>query len=163
MSDACINVRGDAFDAGFVEVMKQALGQELPLEPNTMTSGEHSVYWLGPDEWLVQTDSGNREKIVAQLESSLASMHAAVNDLSDGNVVIELIGTDVIDVLAQGCTLDFDGFPVGHCAQTGLGKTGVLLRRDAADRFTVIVRRSFSAYLRQWLDHAGQNRRIEFR
>ena len=62
-------------------------------------------------------------------------------------------------VLAKGCTLDLHAayFPPGHCAQSDLAKANVLLRRDNAKRFEIIVRRSFADYLLAWLEHAGKD------
>ncbi|MEL7187096.1 MAG: sarcosine oxidase subunit gamma family protein [Pseudomonadota bacterium] len=162
MSDACINIRGNADDPGFVNAIKEVTGQALPTEPNTAARGAHCVYWLGPDEWLVTTAQENRAELLPKLDAALSSMHAAVNDLSGGNVAISLRGSEVAEVLAKGCTLDLERFAVGACAQTGLGKAGILLDRAAEIEYTIIVRRSFSDYLMQWLRHAGQDHDIEF-
>lgn len=162
MSDAFINIRGDANDAKFVSAVSELLGQGLPLKPNTTTRGEHCVFWLGPDEWLVSTEQVNRADLVKNLEAALSKLHAAVNDVSGGNVSYRLKGADIGDVLAQGCTLDLDAFTVGECAQTGLAKAAVLMSREAEYEYAIIVRRSFADYLRKWLDHAAQGRRIVF-
>ena len=162
MSDAFINIRGNASDDTFVSAASDALGQDLPTEPNTTSRGDHCVFWLGPDEWMVMSAVENRAEILEKLESALASTHSAVNDLSGGNVTYSLSGADVLDVLAQGCTLDFALMKVGDCAQTGLGKAGVLISREGDSEFKVIVRRSFADYLGKWLEHAGRAREIVF-
>lgn len=162
MSDAFINIRGDVGNTGFLDATREVLGQELPADANTVSRGEHCVYWLGPDEWLVATAQENRADILARLDTALSSQHAAVNDLSGGNVAISLRGSEVANVLAKGCTLDLERFAIGNCAQTGLGKAGVLIARHADSEYTVIVRRSFSDYLRTWLRHAGRGHDIEF-
>lgn len=162
MFEAFINIRGDAGNDEFLDAVRGAIGQALPTEPNKTTRGDHRVFWLGPDEWMVATSSQSRADLVEKLESALSEMHAAVNDLSGGNTAYTLTGADVLDVLSQGCTLDFARFVEGDCAQTGLGKAGVLISREAENDFVVIVRRSFADYLSQWLRHAGQSREFEF-
>lgn len=162
MFDAFINIRGNTGDDRFLDAVRNTIGQTLPTEPNTTTRGDHCVFWLGPDEWMVATSGGNRAGLVEKLEGALSEVHAAVNDLSGGNIAFTLTGPDVLDVLTQGCTLDFAAFTEGDCAQTGVGKAGVLISREAENDFVVVVRRSFADYLEQWLRHAGRSREFEF-
>jgi sarcosine oxidase subunit gamma len=128
--DRQVDVRGEALP-GF------------PVDPNTTaTVGGRLVLWLGPDEWLV-VDGGEED-----YPDALAAI-----DVSANRVAFEVSGA-ARDVLGQGCSLDFDAFPVGRCAQTLLARAEVLLHRPAADVFTVFVRPSFAPYVRAWLDDA---------
>ena len=156
---ACINLRGDPDDKDFMAAAEQALGQGLPLQANTASRGEHRVFWLGPDEWLVMTDVSAARALANRLGDAVAGMTAAANDVSGGNVTLELRGPACRDLLAKGFTLDLHEsvFAVGDCAQSGLAKASVLLAlTDAEPVFLVVVRRSFSDYLCRWLHHAGQ-------
>jgi len=149
-----INLRGNASDKRFADGAAEVLGQKLPLRPNTLTQSEHRVYWLGPDEWQIVTAPDRAAELFAQLEQKFAAQHVATNDLSGGQVVLHLSGEEVPLLLAKGCTLDIDPsvFQVGDCAQSGLAKANVLLGYiDAAPVYEIIVRRSFSEYLLQWL------------
>ncbi len=152
-----INLRGDAMDARLVAAAESALGQRLPVEPNTFTSGAHRIYWLGPDEWLVVTAAVGT--VVKDLEQSLIGQHAAINDLSGGNVALRLEGPRARDVLAKGCTLDLHAteFSAGRCAQSGLAKANMLLGAlDESPAFEIVVRRSFADYLLRWLLHSSR-------
>lgn len=149
-----INLRGNADDNKFVDGAAEVLGQSLPLRPNTLTQSEHRVYWLGPDEWQIVTAPNRAADLFAQLDHRLSGQHVAINDLSGGQVALHLSGEDVPLLLARGCTLDIHPsvFHVGDCAQSGLAKANVLLGYfDAAPVYEIIVRRSFSEYLLQWL------------
>lgn len=160
-----INLRGNPGSEVFREAAAAALGTPLPLEPNTISDDQHRVYWLGPDEWLVTAEVGTVASLVADLEERLTEVHAAVNDVSGGNVSFRLTGTGVRDLLAKGCTLDFHpaAFRVGDCAQGGLGKANALIALiNDTPTFELIVRRSFADYLGKWLRHAGRDRGIEF-
>ena len=131
-----------------------------------MSAGEQRVFWLGPDEWHVTAAAGRRSDLLASLDESLATLHAAVNDVSGGYVVVRLSGERTRDLFAKGCTIDFHGdvFKTGDCAQSGLGKAVVLFGLlDDGPTFDVIVRRSFSDYLVRWLQRSGQEFGIEFR
>ena len=161
-----INLRGDASNESFCQAVHTALGQDLPVEPNTLSPGTHDVFWLGPDEWLVATGAAVIPALVDGLRQSLSGMHAAVNDVSGGNITYRVAGAAARDLFAKGCTLDFhpDVFRLGACAQSGLGKAPVLIGLiDDTPTFDVIVRRSFADYLHKWLRHAGREYGIEFR
>jgi len=155
-----INLRGDPADSAFVEAAAEVLGQVLPIDANTFTSGERRIYWLGPDEWLVVTGAGNASATASALGNAISGLHAAVNDVSGGNVALRLAGDGTRDVLSRGCTLDLhpDVFAVSACAQSSLAKAGVLLGLlDETPTWEIIVRRSFSEYLCQWLAHSARS------
>lgn len=160
-----INLRGRVSDSGFLQVVERELGQALPAEPNTCSAAEHHVCWLGPDEWLVVTPVIAAADLARRLERALASTHAAVNDISGGQVALMLQGRGCRELLARGCTLDLHPrvFEVGDCAQSGLAKANVLIALlDDGPTFMVVVRRSFSDYLYRWLAHAGRDDGIVF-
>lgn len=155
-----LNLRGDPGDTHFVEAVEGALQQPLPVAPNTVSDGDHRIFWLGPDEWLLSTPRAGLADLVVVLESALEGLHAAANDLGGGQVLLRLQGAACREVLAAGCTLDLDpaAFAPGRCAQTGLARAAVLLAPlgdpDASggeDGMDLFVRLSFADYLLGWL------------
>ena len=141
-----------------LEAAERILGQPMPRAANTFTAGEHEVYWLGPDEWLVATGAARVAGIDSELAEALGGFHAAVNDVSGGHVEVLVRGADARTVLAKGCTLDLHPreFAPGQCAQTGLGRAAILLAAGDPSTYTIVVRRSFSDYLRRWLANAAR-------
>ena len=143
------------------------IGQEFPVEPNTVTTstgGDRRICWLGPDQWLLLTDTvAAAGRDAGALASALAGEHAAVNDVGGGTTVLRLSGSGVGELLAAGCTLDLEGGALapGRCAQTGLARATVLLLSagDAGDAgdVDVVVRRTFADYLCRWLAVAGRH------
>ena len=124
-----------------------AAGLGFPLEPNTATGDmTRGVLWLGPDEWLVVSGPGTGTVDVAELEEALRGTHHSVVDVSASRTVLELRGTDHLELLATGCSLDLDprgGWVSGRCAQTLFGRSQVLLQElDGATR--VFIRTSFA-------------------
>ncbi len=161
-----INFRGDAENARILDGVEAALGQPLPLEPNTVSRGEHRIYWLGPDEWLIVSIANKASGLVAGLQGALINQHVCVNDVSGGQVTIRLEGDAVRGTLSKGCPIDFhaDAFGSGDCAQSGLAKATVLIGCfDRPITFELIVRRSFADYVARWLQQAGRDVGIEFR
>ena len=72
-----LNVRLDPRCERVVEAATQVLGQPIPLDSNTFTTGEHRVYWLGPDEWLIETSGEGAAALGSELAEALAGFHAA--------------------------------------------------------------------------------------
>lgn len=151
-------VHGDAGDAALRDAARSQLGVALPTVPNTAAqSADIRVLWLGPDEWHVQTATARRTPLLEQLRTAFAGRHAAVTDVSDGHTVIVLDHPRATALLSRGCPIDLhlSAFAVGHCVQSLIGKTGVLLLREAPERFAITVRRSFACYLFHVLQDAG--------
>jgi len=119
----------------------------LPEAPNTaLRSGDRSLLWLGPDEWLVTSGTESAPSLVAEVATALAGTHHAAVDVSANRVAIDLL--DGPDVLRAACGLDLHprAWADGMCAQTLFARAQVLLeQRGAATR--VFVRPSFADYL----------------
>ena len=179
-----LNLRGDPNSERFLQAAQAALGQPLPILANTFTATVHTqrgrtpaynmrghalnpspaampsatIYWLGPDEWLLASDLGKEKDLVAQLGKNLAGQYYSLVDVTGGQVMIRLRGPRAPEVLARGCTLDLHprALKVGQCAQTTLAKTSMLIALvDDTPTFDIIVRRSFAEYAARWLRHSG--------
>ena len=153
-----LNLRLNPHTIQAIKAAERVLGQALSLAANTFTAGEHQVYWLGPDEWLIGTGAESVSGLAGELAEALAGFHAAVNDLSGGNIELRISGVHARTVLAKGCTLDLHPreFAPGQCAQTGLGKAAVLLAAREPAAYAIIVRRSFADYVCHWLANAAR-------
>jgi sarcosine oxidase subunit gamma len=154
-----INLRGNPADEKFVATVEDTIGQPLPLTPNTLTSEPNQVFWLGPDEWLIVTQAERAALMAETLGAACSGFHAAVNDISGGQVALMINGSATRDILSKGCTLDLHEtvFSAGCCGQSGLAKANVLLAcLDDAPGFMVVVRRSFADYLCRWLLRAAR-------
>ena len=161
-----INLRGNPADKRFIAAAEDVIGQPLPVVPNTLTVGSHHVFWLGPDEWLIMTAADDVAELASRLNKATAGLHAAVNDVSGGQVALSLKGHNTRELLAKGCTLDLHAsvFSAGCCAQSGLAKANILLAcLDDSQTFVIVVRRSFSDYLCRWLRRSSQASVIAFR
>ena len=160
-----INLRGNAADKNFLKAVESATGCALPLQPNTIAVGAAQGIWLGPNEWLVVTDAASASAVTSALDEALLGQHVAINDLSGAQLTLRLTGDSVRDLLSKGCPLDLhpNVFEAGACAQTGLAKANVvIIAHDDGPGVDLIVRRSFSEYLLQWLQKAGAEYGIEF-
>ncbi|TWP39070.1 sarcosine oxidase subunit gamma [Leekyejoonella antrihumi] len=137
-----------------VAAVSEALGVALPLEPcSSAVAGEVTVLWLGPDEWLVMTPTGDGET-ERNLRAAVQG-HGAVIDVSGQRTTVSVSGPRARDLLAHGCSIDLHPRVnhAGSCVQTHLAKAGVAIwtRDDSGTDFWVVVRTSFADYLARWL------------
>ncbi len=155
-----LNLRGDAKSREFLEASQKCLAMNLPVEPNTVLENRDlAAFWLGPDEWLLQTPPGQGGGIAGELRDALHDLFVAVTDLSSAQTVLRISGHHAVDVLSKGCSLDLHPKALGRgrCAQTLVAKTMVLIRPlEESSSFDLTVRRSFAEYAVLWLRDAAE-------
>jgi sarcosine oxidase subunit gamma len=152
-----LNLRVDT-GGGVAAGLEAALGVPLPAEPNTVSattagSGDLTVTWLGPDEWLVLGPPDlAQEPLHRAVQEAAGDQHVSLVDVSAQRTTLLVAGPRARDLLAHGCGLDLHPsvFGPGRCAQTMLARAQVVLVAQP-DGFHVLVRASFAAYLAEWL------------
>jgi sarcosine oxidase subunit gamma len=152
-----LNLRGNSESKNFSTSIKSVLGLDLPLMPNTVSSGnEIRALWLSPDEWLVITGDQKQSDLVWKLEKALSGEHVAVNDISANRTVFELSGENVHQVLMKSSEIDFHPrvFKPGDCAQTLVAKSQAIVEQIDHETFYIYVRCSFGRYVGGWLAEA---------
>ena len=154
-----INLRGKSDNTKFLAGVLKVLGCEPPTEANTVVdAGDNRIYWLGPDEWLVITPTGQQGRVQADLLDALDGVFSSVVDNSSGLTMIHITGDRAAELLASDCPLDLHprAFKPGQCAQTRLARAGMTLTPLSDGKgFEVIIRRSFADYLLLWLQDAA--------
>jgi sarcosine oxidase subunit gamma len=118
------------------------------------------VLWQGPDAWLVTCPADQTTARIEQLQEALADVHAAITDVSDGQVALRLEGPSARDLLAKGCPLDLHprACPPGSCAGSHVAKATALIHLVVDQphaMFDLYVSRSFAHYLWAWIEDAG--------
>ncbi len=140
---------------------REVLGLRLPTSPATsVDNGTVTAIWLGPEEWLITTESRSPAALEAQLRAAVGQHGGAAIDVSAQRTTLRLSGPHASDVLAKGCSLDLHPtvFSVGTAAQTMLGLAGVILIAldDTGTDYRILVRASFARYLADWLIDATE-------
>lgn len=124
----------------------------LPRSPNQWVEASgRRLFWLGPDQWMLELPQGEQGSAEAALRLHLAG-RGAVTDVSSGFVEITVAGPAAERGLRQGCTLDLETLGAGRCAQTLLAKIPVLLYQPTGQTFRLFVRRSYARALWLWLE-----------
>jgi sarcosine oxidase subunit gamma len=138
--------------------VEELLGVGLPSPGRSASAAWGTVYWLGPDEWLLV---GSADEVA--LAEVLRPAGGAVVDVSGQRAVIEISGPYAREVLAKGCALDLHPRVVsaGFAVPTLLAHVPVVLEvrengepalGSAADiSAAVIVRTTFARHLADWL------------
>ena len=159
-----LNLRGRPDNPAFFAAVTKVLRVEPPLNANTfVVAGEVKIYWLGPDEWLIITPPDQQTDLQVRLGEALQGVFSSVTDVSSGQTIISIAGTNARALLEKGCPMDLHPreFKTGACAQTRLAKAGVLISAaDDAPTYHLVVRRSFSDYLGIWLLDAVEEFRV---
>lgn len=152
-----LTIRGDAHDPAFARGIQEALGLQLPVALTMVASGETSLQWSGPDEWLLIVPQGEEFLIEQRLRESLAGLHVQVVNVSGGQTLVELSGEKVRELLMKSTPYDVhpSNFPVGKAVGTHFAKSQLVIRHTAEDVWELVVRRSFADYIWLWLQDAS--------
>jgi sarcosine oxidase subunit gamma len=142
-------LRADPGNPSLEQALEQLTGCSLPLTANTVAENEaYSVWWLGPDEWLIHSKQVQTPTIEHGFHPLAASRFVVSVDVSSGYTTFEIGGQHARDVLQKGCPLDLHPrvMQIGQCAQSHYFKAGVMLRPVSAKCYELVVRRSFADY-----------------
>jgi len=163
LPDAMLEVLPDAAKLAFrgrpasLPVAGDAFGIPLPQTACRFSAkANRVVYWLGPDEWMLQATGERPAALFASMDQALAGQSSALVDVSHRSDAFAVSGPMSEYVLNHGCPLDLSerGFPAGMCTRTILGKAAILLSRPDRLTFHIDVWRSFAPYVWQLLDEA---------
>ena len=136
------------------------LGLELPVALTLVASGETSLQWLAPDEWLLIVPGGEEYAVEQRLRQALGEeLHYAVVNVSGGQTLLELSGANVREPLMKSTSYDVhpSNFPVGKAVGSIFAKSQCVIRHTGEDTWELVapqLRRLLLALV------AGRQRRI---
>lgn len=118
------------------------LGMALPDVARTAEPDPFGVFWIGPDQWMIEAPHDTHESLAAQIKAALGDT-ASVTEQTDGWVRFDLQGERCHDVLERLCNADTRTMAPGSVTRTRLEHLGCLLiRRPQDDHFSVLGPRS---------------------
>ncbi|WP_163557066.1 sarcosine oxidase subunit gamma family protein [Halomonas sp. NO4] len=143
------------------EAVREVLGMNLPGKPQGLVhdaSGERSIQWLSPDEWLLIVPGGEEFDFENRLREALGDARFAIVNVGGGQTLLELEGPKARELLMKSVVYDVhpDHFPVGKGVTTVFAKATAILRRPSDTRWELVLRRSFADYCYRWLLDAGE-------
>jgi len=157
---AKINLRGNLENKDFVSKVGKILGMILPQEACSTSNKEKiTSLWLGPNEWLLvsnyeipkETNTYELEQVLFD-NISKANL-GAITKVTDHFTIFNLSGSNIFEVLSKGCPFDFssEDFGANKGVQPILKHVDVKIHRKNENDVDLYVRRSFAAYLWDWL------------
>ena len=120
-------------------------------------TGDTSVLWLGPEEFLVVAPRDAHESLggglIQALREALGDGAGQVVDLSANRTTFELTGPRARAVLEKGCSLDLHPrvLKAGTALSTEVGNIPVVLWKTGEETFRLFPRASFADFLGRWL------------
>lgn len=137
--------------------VQKCLSINLPATLRSHTEGDYCLRWMSPDEWLLSCPLDKAYTVEHDIRERVSSSIAIVN-VSGGYSILELAGKDAINVLRKSTPYDVSerNFSTDKVVNTSFAKTQLTLRVIQADRYELIVRRSYADYLWLWLQRAGK-------
>ncbi|AQS35899.1 sarcosine oxidase, gamma subunit family, heterotetrameric form [Shewanella psychrophila] len=155
-------LRGNSENKQFSAAIETVLGVPLPSALQSETKNDLSISWISPDEWLVILPITGAFEIERRLRI-MVDGHCAVVNVSGGQTVLSLSGTNALQVLHKSTPYDVHerNFPVGKVVTTVFAKAQVIIRRTGPESWELTVRRSFADYVWQWLMDASTEYGVE--
>ena len=131
----------------------------LPQQAAHWQGEDPQACWLGPDQWLLISDTRPAKDVISHIDSALSGQLHAANDMSSSNVCFSLTGPAARTLLAMGCGIDMhkSAFAKGQCVQTRFANVQLLIVVVAEHGFDLYVERSHARYLSDWLHIAGED------
>ena len=132
---------------------------QLPQQALHWRGGDPATYWLGPDQWLLTSDTKPAKDIISHIDRTLSGQLYAATDMSSQYVCFSLRGRAARTVLAMGCGIDMhrSAFMTGQCIRTHFANVALFIVAVDDNNFDLYVDRSHARYLSNWLVSAGED------
>ena len=148
-----------------MDLIHGSVGLKLPLDALTsMTTGDTSILWLGPDEWMIVTAPEAAGRHAAAARAALRQVHHQLVDVGDYYTIIEVAGQQARHALMKLTTLDMHPrvFKAGMVAGSVFAHSNAWVWQAADEAaeggpvFRLIIRWSMADYLWCLLAEAGR-------
>ncbi len=132
---------------------------QLPQQALQWWGKDPAAYWLGPDQWLLTSDTKPAKDITGHIDRTLSGRLYAATDMSSHYVCFALRGPAARTVLAMGCGIDMhrSAFMTGQCIQTNFANVQLFIVVVEGNNFDLYVDRSRARYLSDWLVNSGED------
>ena len=122
-------------------------GLKLSLQSSKVTSNKNTrILWNAPNIWLVLSQ---KEDIVKIIKESCDSENFATTDISYSRAIIQITGSQTIEVLKKGCPINFNEFKKNNCVGSVFHGINIVIDciDDEFQTFNLLTLRSFGESL----------------
>ena len=103
------------------------------------------ILWMGPENWLVISS----KNLLNELNEKFSTTEFAVTDISHSRSIIELQGSDVLEVIKKGSPFDIESLTKNNCTNTVYNGITITIDNieDSKNQIRIISLRSFGESL----------------
>ena len=125
------------------EIMVDNLNFPEVLKVNS--NDQTRILWMGPENWLVISSN----HLLNELNEKFSTTEFAVTDISHSRSIIELQGSDVLDVIKKGSPFDIESLTKNNCTNTVYNGITITIDNieDSKNQIRIISLRSFGESL----------------
>ena len=125
------------------EIMVDNLNFPEVLKVNS--NDQTRILWMGPENWLVISSNN----LLNELNEKFSKSEFAVTDISHSRSIIELQGSDVLEVIKKGSPFDIESLTKNNCTSTVYNGITITIDNieDSKNQIRIISLRSFGESL----------------
>ena len=125
------------------EIMVDNLNFPEVLKVNS--NDQTRILWMGPENWLVISSNN----ILNELNEKFSTTEFAVTDISHSRSIIELQGSDVLEVIKKGSPFDIESLTKNNCTNTVYNGITITIDNieESKNQIRIISLRSFGESL----------------
>ena len=125
------------------EIMVDNLNFPEVLKVNS--NDQTRILWMGPENWLVISSNN----LLNELNEKFSTTEFAVTDISHSRSIIELQGSDVLEVIKKGSPFDIESLTKNICTSTVYNGITITIDNieDSKNQIRIISLRSFGESL----------------
>ena len=125
------------------EIMVDNLNFPEVLKVNS--NDQTRILWMGPENWLVISSNN----LLNELNEKFSMTEFAVTDISHSRSIIELQGSDVLEVIKKGSPFDIESLTKNNCTNTVYNGITITIDNieDSKNQIRIISLRSFGESL----------------
>ena len=103
------------------------------------------ILWMGPENWLIISS----KNLLNELNEKFSTTEFAVTDISHSRSIIELQGSDVLEVIKKGSPFDIESLTKNNCTNTVYNGITITIDNieDSKNQIRIISLRSFGESL----------------
>ena len=91
-------------------------GIKFPNQALLVNSNNDTRFlWMGPKNWIIVS---TKDDICNLVEKNCNDKNFAVTDISHSRAIIQIKGSNAIEILKKGCPINFNNFKKNNCAGT---------------------------------------------
>ena len=125
------------------EIMVDNLNFPEVLKVNS--NDQTRILWMGPENWLVISSN----HLLNELNEKFSTTEFAVTDISHSRSIIELQGSDVLEVIKKGSPFDIESLTKNNCTNTVYNGITITIDNieESKNQIRIISLRSFGESL----------------